>query len=895
MVKKSMLFTIDALIASIIIFSSMLIISNLYIYEKDSEHLSLLSNDILEVMSEMKIGEINNSYVKSLIEDCTIKDKNNTIIAQIGEFWALEQPDIAENILKNITEGLFPQNFGFSFDIGDEEVYSRDFSSRKNLISTRRMISGYEKSKPVKGTTARAHLMDIDKKRFSSFAYFGGFVGQGNISRQLEFIPSDANISSSFIELDAGTDFDLYINEEFCSSLSPKKGNMSSTRWNISSCNSMFDKSTKNNISIIFTGLLNESYIGGGYVKVNYKTRELYRNTTQGIEYYYLPGIEGLINLYSAMNIPGTLNSIDIYLHFYNNKTTSLIIGNETVFNSSGSSVDQIVNISDRTLPLEPATIPIRLASSNISEINNVTSGEPSASVLVTDVSGSMNYCAEYTTVQYCEYDCCRRSWGSDCRSIRSCPYTGSCSSTECGACPWHRPYEFYHEVVDQHECLNTKMDLAKEADLEFVDTVLNLSGNRIGLISYEGGVRDIEPITEIKINLESEINNYYPSGGTCICCGINNAKDLLEADPYRGFMVVMSDGQPTYYCNGFSDYQGSGNWGGDSTGGSSSAQDKQWSIDAGQNACDLGIIVFSVGFGTDADHETLKQIACNESLYYNASDASNITEIYKEIGEQIKVIANYSSQVITISGEAQKSILYPDSYIMFNYTPLVIPPSFREIEVIIETDKFDSCSNTVNIPNSLRIVDAKVISYSGQHWTNELTVNNQNIFNLTDYGTEFRKIGDPFVVQVPVSYMQNGDNTINLQTADNPVNMTGCSKNNSMIYTAAVKSSVPYKGVLPNAEGCNWKIETEDSKIINATVPSSYSGTKICSYNSTIKEYDDEDGIDQAVFDLLTNLDFDNNGKINIDIEEDNLRIEALWVSQVPYLWGPAVVEVRV
>ena len=58
---------------------------------------------------------------------------------------------------------------------------------------------------------------------------------------------------------------------------------------------------------------------------------------------------------------------------------------------------------------------------------------------------------------------------------------------------------------------------------------------------------------------------------------------------------------------------------------------------------------------------------------------------------------------------------------------------------------------------------------------------------------------------------------------------------------------------------------------------------------------YDTDDSIDDAVYSLLSNLDFDNNGRININIAEADLQIEALWVSQVPYLWGPAIAELRV
>ncbi|MBD3163922.1 VWA domain-containing protein [Candidatus Woesearchaeota archaeon] len=879
-VKKAFLFTTDALIAAIIIVSGILIFSNLYIQEKDTEHINFLANDMLNIMSEIKVSEINNSYVEYLRSQGKIKNENHTLIELIGELWALNETGECRNLIKNITWELFPKNMGFSLAVANSEIYRRDYGTNSTLIAARKMISGYERSKPVKGSTSRAYLQSIKEKKTASYAYFGGFVGQGNISRQLELIPADAEILAAFLELDAGTSFDLYINNSFCSSFVPVKGNMVSTRWNISPCIGFFRKGVKNNISVIFTGLLNESFIAGGYVKVEYLTKEMVSNQTSGIAYYNFPGITGIINLYSSFYIPGNLNSMEVYIHFYNNKTTFLNIANESVFVSSGSGSDQFVNFIDNSTSMLSENIPIRMGVGNLSEDYNVTSGQPSDSVLVTDVSGSMNDLVP-GTVDECSYDCCTGGgWCPGWRS-KSCPYPGTCSNEECGACSGWTPNDQNYAVIPK-----TKLQLAKEAGLQFIDTVLNLTGNKVGLASYQSSLESDEPITDIKINLQNEINSYSTNWwwATCICCGINKAKDMLLSSPDEKFMVVMSDGIENKFCSNFNDYTGSDSGAVNST-------------DAGSEACSQGITVFAVGFGENADHETLKRVACNESLYYNASDAANISKIYEAIGKRILVIANYSSQIVEVSAQYRKSVLYPDSYIKFNYTPKVEPASFGEIEIVAETSKFRNCSPIITIPGKVRITEAKVLSYSGPYWTSFLSVNGNDIFNISDYGSRYEDIGDPFSLQIAPNMLQNGDNQLVLQTQDDKKNDTGCSKNNTLIYTAAVKSSITYSGVYPKAIGSKWSIETEDGDIITASVPQDYSGSKLSTYNSSgdLGGFDDEDSIDQAVLSLLQNLDFDNNGKININIEQQDLTIQALWVSQVPYLWGPAIAEVRI
>ena len=301
------------------------------------------------------------------------------------------------------------------------------------------------------------------------------------------------------------------------------------------------------------------------------------------------------------------------------------------------------------------------------------------------------------------------------------------------------------------------------------------------------------------------------------------------------------------------------------------------------------------MGFGENADHDTLRQVACNDSLYYNATDSSNITEIYKAIGEMILVIANYSSQVLTVTGDYEESILYPDSYIMFNYTPVVDPPSFGEIEIMIETDKFESCSNNVTIPNNIRVTEAKLLSYSGPHWTSTVSVDSNEVFNINNYSSEYRDIGDPFVVQIPANLLQSGTHLIEFNTADDPSNTTGCSVNNTLIYTAAITSYGSYGDILEKAEGCNWTVETEDAGLIDIQVPSDYSGTKQCNYTNASIFYDTEDSVDVAVYDLLYILDFDANGRINVNIEQEDLTMNSSFVSELPYLWGPAIFEVRV
>ena len=84
-----------------------------------------------------------------------------------------------------------------------------------------------------------------------------------------------------------------------------------------------------------------------------------------------------------------------------------------------------------------------------------------------------------------------------------------------------------------------------------------------------------------------------------------------------------------------------------------------------------------------------------------------------------------------------------------------------------------------------------------------------------------------------------------------------------------------------------------EDGTASTVKVPSSYNGADICTFSGKI--YDSSDALDNAVFQLFSNLDIDKDGKLDVDIEENDLEVDTLTISKVPSLWGPAIIELRV
>ena len=101
------------------------------------------------------------------------------------------------------------------------------------------------------------------------------------------------------------------------------------------------------------------------------------------------------------------------------------------------------------------------------------------------------------------------------------------------------------------------------------------------------------------------------------------------------------------------------------------------------------------------------------------------------------------------------------------------------------------------------------------------------------------------------------------------------------------------YSSVVAKSDGCSWTVSFEDGTSTTIKVPSTYSGADICSFST--QTYDTNDALDNAVYSLFSNLDIDKDGKLDVNIDVNNLNVNTLTISKVPSLWGPAIIEIRV
>ncbi|MCX8176663.1 MAG: hypothetical protein N3E48_05500, partial [Candidatus Bathyarchaeota archaeon] len=302
----------------------------------------------------------------------TEEDMDKTLLDVIGSLWA-NGTEEAKIMAKNITESILnltiPENLGYEVSMDEVSLAKREKSFTSLLSVSKTTVSGYAIGKPVEGYTARAYLEKILGKNTASYFYFGGFVGQGNLTAIIRDIPSDARISSIYMEGTFGSNFTLYINKTFCGIFNKtSSGYFAVDSFTLNEtyhqhCLNQINKGYGNEtiFEINFTSPdINLQFIGGGYIKVTYDTTEFAPRRTNVYRYYF-PGIYGLINLYDSFYLPGTLNETEgmrVYLRYYNNLT------------AQGVGVDMFLNIAGIELNRTNATgeVVIDLSFQNISE-----------------------------------------------------------------------------------------------------------------------------------------------------------------------------------------------------------------------------------------------------------------------------------------------------------------------------------------------------------------------------------------------------------------------------------------------------------------------------------------------------------------------------------------------
>lgn len=244
--RRALFFTIDALIAAMIMITGLILITSSYVSEQPRTLISHMSQDLMNVLSEIHVYEVNNSFVGVLIANGSIKNVNNTVLVQMGEFWADDEIGLANQFAANVTEGILGDIFGYSISINNETLYTRTNPVTNSLVSSKKIVSGIQKSKPVKGFVSKARATSIQKTTTQtvSFSPAGSGWDGSNTNKAFVYITKHFSITPG-VAINNAT---LYI------SLHLEDGG---SDWNVISINNGACNITRNSL-----GMTEEGYFG---------------------------------------------------------------------------------------------------------------------------------------------------------------------------------------------------------------------------------------------------------------------------------------------------------------------------------------------------------------------------------------------------------------------------------------------------------------------------------------------------------------------------------------------------------------------------------------------------------------------------------------------------------
>ena len=1004
MIKRGIFFSVDALISFTIILMVVLLAFPLIKINKSE---SPIAGDILLTLSSLKVGELSNVYVQSLVLNGTLY-ANKTVLEQIG-ILSITDESLAKTIAAIVLEEVRTnENIGVWYENKLIFSYNRtNYENASNVFTERYIVSGLgglNGTGLLSGYSARAYLSSTYRTVYS---YFGGYVGEGNLTLTSEY---NGTIGGADLELASNKDFQLYINGVYAGNYTKSPSTSIPSEYDLSEHLNKFN-SGKNLIEFIAKDL----YVAGGFLRIEYNSEPVISEKKQ-----YFQGVNGLINIYDGLFVPEGLSSMDISLDLESNFTTFLNIGNVTVFNGTTDSRETITipNSQLSTLlnysQIINKTLPIRLGLRNVSLIST---NQKIDVLSVVDLSGSMD---------------------------DNCP-GGSAN-------PGETP---------------CKINDAKNATNELIDAILNISGNSVGLVGFEDYSRksDFHNLSNDSQSLKTLVNDVWnAAGSTCICCGILKAvscfdkevfyddfnnqtngsnpfgwsvsdsgaivditPDSLEGNKsvviartgssnptlsntfspqqdklnveflvrqdtgtngrfrldiegideanfyqnyiilkmYGGYirnnnaqitpyvlnrtykikveiipetytynlyvndslissglgvssryinniarikfgtessqidykidainisfsekicdidnnksreMIVMSDGEANKACG----LDPSPDWDGDSivTGDPQDQAIEAACIANARYNITVHSIALDVNNGSLAEQTMQGIAACGKGGFYT-SNVTQLTQIYRQITSNI--LSTYSFQTFN-SSVPSESKLFPNSYILLNYPQILNP-----FGVIITLEKafLNSTSVSFSIPSESIPLSATAISYSGDQWTNKVILNNETIYNLNDYGSNYIDLGDPYAIKINAKkLLQN--NSLSLTTASSSLNETP-STDNKVIYTIS-KNFSSFSPILATAQGCIWNLQFDDNTTLITNVPSTYTGLDQCYFPSSGGfTHNSNDAFQVAAYNLLRQLDLNGNGMIDPTLSEQSLQIDVSQVNGIPYTW---------
>ena len=126
--KRGYFFVLDAVLGLTVLIIGVFIVTSSYVRVPQPTQVKLLSDALLDFLSQTKIKNINNQYAGiggELWSQGEITNEDNSLLQQIGEFYYLNKRDTAEKFIQNISKDVMPAQFRYEVWVDNTLIYPK--------------------------------------------------------------------------------------------------------------------------------------------------------------------------------------------------------------------------------------------------------------------------------------------------------------------------------------------------------------------------------------------------------------------------------------------------------------------------------------------------------------------------------------------------------------------------------------------------------------------------------------------------------------------------------------------------------------------------------------------------------------------------------------------------
>ncbi len=160
-----------------------------------------------------------------------------------------------------------------------------------------------------------------------------------------------------------------------------------------------------------------------------------------------------------------------------------------------------------------------------------------------------------------------------------------------------------------------SKLDAATDAAGIFLDALYLDRGDRAAIVSFHQEAELKMSLTDDRAALDSALDAIVPATGTCLVCGVEAGALELTGERHHPshapVLILLTDGR-------------------------SNPQPASAAVESARRAKAAGVIIYTIGLGSDLDEAALREMASLPEAYFAAPTDEELARIYRQIAVAI-------------------------------------------------------------------------------------------------------------------------------------------------------------------------------------------------------------------------------------------------------------------